>query len=50
MSDITYIFLQMLLLLVYGCYVAYRVGYSRGQQATLVSKHTNVFKKWENIL
>jgi hypothetical protein len=48
MSDITYIFLQMLLLLAYGCYVAYRVGFSKGQ-ATIVSKNTNVFKSWKEI-
>ena len=34
MSDITYIFLQMLLLLAYGCYVAYRIGYKKGSEHT----------------
>jgi hypothetical protein len=43
MSDITYIFVQMLVLLCYGSWIAYRVGFSKGQ-ATIVSKNTNVFK------
>ena len=32
MSDITYIFLQMLVLLCYGSWIAYRVGYQKGSQ------------------
>jgi hypothetical protein len=48
MSDITYIFLQMLVLLCYGSWIAYRVGFSKGQ-ATIVSKNTNVFKSWKEI-
>jgi hypothetical protein len=47
MSDITYIFLQMLLLLAYGCYVAYRVGYKKGQDS--VWKKVNVFKTWKEV-
>ena len=47
MSDITYIFVQMLILLAYGCYVAYRVGYSRGEQS--VWNKVNVFKTWKEI-
>ena len=42
MSDITYIFLQMLLLLAYGCYVAYRVGYQKGSRTTLEYFNTKV--------
>ena len=49
MSDVTYIFLQMIILLAYGCYVAYRVGYQKGSRTTMVSKNNNVFKSWKEI-
>jgi hypothetical protein len=55
MSDITYLFLQMLLLLAYGCYVAYRVGYSKGKNAVLDIYLNNIveqktpFKSWKEV-
>jgi hypothetical protein len=42
MSDITYIFLQMLVLLCYGSWIAYRVGYQKGSQTTLEYFNTKV--------
>lgn len=42
MSDITYIFLQTLVLLAYGCYVAYRIGYKKGSLTTLEYFNTKV--------
>jgi hypothetical protein len=47
MSDITYIFLQMLILICYASWIAYRVGYSRGEQK--VWAKVNVFKTWKEI-
>ena len=42
MSDITYIFVQMLVLLCYGSWIAYRVGYQKGSQTTLEYFNTKV--------
>ena len=47
MSDITYLAVQSVILLAYGCWVAYRIGYSRGQSS--VWKKINVFKTWKEI-
>jgi len=51
MSDITYLFLQMIVLLAYGCYVAYRIGYKKGQAniAEKVRMRAEVFNKWRDI-
>ena len=47
MSDITYIFLQMLILICYASWIAYRVGYSKVEQS--VWRKMNVFKTWKEI-
>ena len=55
MSDITYIFLQMIILVAYASWVAYRVGYSKGKNAVLdvyinnVVKQKTPFKSWKEI-
>ena len=55
MSDITYIFLQMLVLLCYASWIAYRVGYSKGKNAVLDIYLNNIveqkipFKSWKEI-
>ena len=47
MSDITYIFLQMLILICYASWIAYRVGFSNGRQSR--EDELNPFKSWKEI-
>lgn len=49
MSELTYFAIQFVILLAYGCWVAYRAGYSRGQQATIQPISRKVFKQWKDI-
>lgn len=55
MSELTYFAIQFVILLAYGCWVAYRVGYSRGKNAVLDVYINNVveqktpFKSWKEI-
>jgi hypothetical protein len=48
MSDLLYLAIQSVILICYASWIAYRVGFSKGQ-ATIVSKNTNVFKSWKEI-
>ena len=47
MSDITYIFVQMLILICYASWIAYRVGFSNGRQSR--EDELNPFKSWKEI-
>ena len=47
MSDITYFAIQGVILICYASWIAYRVGYSKGEQS--VWRKINVFKTWKEI-
>ena len=51
MSEITYLFLQTIVLVAYASWVAYRYGYKKGQAniAEKVRMRAEVFNKWKDI-